>query len=104
MSDELAQDEADAEDYDLEALEHRTRLRDDDDDDAATLVGRREGGAMAEDHVVFEIGDEDGGSDDDEELTAKKHREERPSLDGGDHEREGLISGGGPRRAKSKDE
>jgi hypothetical protein len=35
MSDELAQDEEDAEDYDLEALENRTssRMMDDDDDD-----------------------------------------------------------------------
>ena len=38
MSEELAQEDEDAEDYDMEALERRTRLRDGDDDDDATLV------------------------------------------------------------------
>ncbi|KAF7981133.1 hypothetical protein HWV62_34873 [Athelia sp. TMB] len=71
MSDELAQDEEDAEDYDLEALEHRTRARGDDDDDA-TLVGRRGPDSLAEDQVVFEIGDEDAGSDDDAASPTKK--------------------------------
>lgn len=90
MSDELAQDEEDAEDYDLEALERRMPLRDDDE---ATLVGRRGPGSVAEDHVVFEIGDED----DDEEAAAKKrHAEHRSSVEGNGNaagEREGLISG-----------
>lgn len=72
MFDELAQDEEDAEDYDLESLEHRTRARDDDDDE--TLVGRRGPDSLAEDHVVFEIGDEDAGSDDDGETPSKKRR------------------------------
>ncbi|KAF5388543.1 hypothetical protein D9757_004631 [Collybiopsis confluens] len=62
MSDELAQDEADAEDYDLESLEHRGRVRDDDDD--ATLRGDDPGHPVGEDSVVFEIGDED-----EEEMT-----------------------------------
>ncbi|KAL0951511.1 hypothetical protein HGRIS_008196 [Hohenbuehelia grisea] len=98
MSDEIAQDEEDAEDYDLEALEHRhTRLRDEDDDDAATLVGERRGGAepLRDDHVVFEIGDEDAGSDD-EDGNAKKRRLERKSSENHDaeDEREGLIGNG----------
>ncbi|KAJ3573040.1 hypothetical protein NP233_g2678 [Leucocoprinus birnbaumii] len=74
MSDEIAQDENDAEDYDLESLNHRQRLRDDDDDDA-TLVGSRRIPSVAEDQVVFEIGDED----DEEEDPTKKHRPERLS-------------------------
>jgi len=81
MSDELAQDEEDAEDYDMEALEHRTRAQDDDDN--ATLVGGRRGrDDLAEDSVVFEIGDEDGGSDDEStaaKTPTKKRRGERLS-------------------------
>lgn len=72
MFDEIAQDEEDAEDYDLEALEHRTRAREDDDD--ATLVGRRGPDSLAEDHVVFEIGDEEVGSDEDDDSHRKKRR------------------------------
>lgn len=90
MSDELAQDEEDAEDYDLEALERRTNLRDDDE---ATLVGRRGPDSVAEDHVVFEIGDED---DDEEAVAKKRHEEHRTSVEGNGHapdEREGLMSG-----------
>ena len=72
MFDELAQNPEDAEDYDLEALEHRDgpmRISD-NDDDASTLVGRA-GGSMAEDAVVFDIGDDEGdddGADADEEY------------------------------------
>ncbi|PPQ63791.1 hypothetical protein CVT24_004333 [Panaeolus cyanescens] len=83
MSDEIAQDEEDAEDYDLEAIQHRTRLREDDDDDAATLVGGRRGnpGAVGEESVVFEIGDED---DDDEEMAKKRRNGHKLS---GEHDR-----------------
>ena len=94
MSDEIAQDEEDAEDYDMEALEHRTRAReDDDDDDAATLVGERRGGpaALAEDNVVFEIGDED----DDDAETPKKRKTERLSGEDHEDERRGLIGAEG---------
>jgi hypothetical protein len=91
MSDEIAQDENDAEDYDLEALHHRQRLRDDDDDDA-TLVGTRGGHipSVAEDQVVFEIGDED----DEDEDSAKKRRPERLSGENRHRsgEREGLMT------------
>ncbi|KAJ7897044.1 lung seven transmembrane receptor-domain-containing protein [Mycena olivaceomarginata] len=59
----LAQDEEDAEDYDLESMGQRGRP-DDDDDDAATLVGVRRGGHDP-------IGDED---DDDEEEAKKRRR------------------------------
>jgi hypothetical protein len=86
MSDEIAQDEEDAEDYDTEALELRTRAMDDDDD--ATLVGRR-GPDTVSDGIVFEIGEEDAGSDDEESPT-KKNRG-RSSLEGAQHEREELV-------------
>jgi len=95
MSDELAQDEEDAEDYDLEAIQDRSQLRqDDDDDDAATLVGGRQGHnphAVGEDQVVFEIGDED---EDDEDAPKKKSSSarlsgERPN--GTESERRGLM-------------
>ncbi|KAJ6504420.1 lung seven transmembrane receptor-domain-containing protein [Mycena vulgaris] len=60
----IAQDEDEAEDYDLESMGQRQRIPDEDDDDAATLVGSRRGGHdVVADNVVFEIGDEDGGSD-----------------------------------------
>lgn len=92
MSDEIAQDEEDAEDYDLESMGPRDRVRDDDDDDNATLVGGRRG--IANDHVVFEIGDEDAGSDDEDEAP-KKRQGERLSGDnhgGRPEERQGLMS------------
>jgi len=92
MSDEIAQDENDAEDYDLESLNHRQRLRDDDDE--ATLVGTRNGGphALAEDQVVFEIGDED----EDDEDSAKKRHAARLSGENTHHpgEQEGLMNEG----------
>lgn len=81
MSDELAQDEADADDYDPEALELRTRNHGpDDDDDDATLVGGRRGGAapLPSDEVVFEIGDDD----DEGDATPKKRRSEQSPRDG----------------------
>ncbi|KAJ7446455.1 lung seven transmembrane receptor-domain-containing protein [Mycena galericulata] len=72
----IAQDEEDAEDYDLEAMGQRGRIPDEDDDDAATLVGSRRGGheTVADDNVVFEIGDEDGASDDEEEVKKRRRR------------------------------
>ena len=92
MSDEIAQDENDAEDYDLESLTRRQRLRDEDDDDA-TPVGGRNGRlpSLTEDHVVFEIGDED----DEEENPSRKLRTERLSGENvhanRSEERQGLI-------------
>lgn len=93
MFTELAQDEEDAEDYDLEAMEHRTRARgDDDDDDDATLVGRRGPDTVADDEVVFEIGDEDGGSDDDDSPRAKRGQNGVPDHHAEpEEERAGLI-------------
>lgn len=94
MSDEIAQEDEDAEDYDLETLQQRTVAREDDE---ITLVNsRREPEALAEDHVVFEIGDEDIGSDEEGETAAKKRRggERRASgdkEDGADEERQGLM-------------
>lgn len=91
MFDELAQNDEDAEDYDLESLERHTDARSmlDNDDDAATLVNHR----MAQDEVVFEIGDGDEDihdlSDDDERTNTKKRR--TGSHDGEAHEREGLM-------------
>jgi len=92
MSDEIAQDEQDAEDYDLETLQHRHQGHDDDDDDAATLVGGRRGNPNAPlggEDVVFEIGDEDDDDDDD----SKKRKMNRLSGENlrGDDERQGLI-------------
>jgi len=88
MFDEIAQDEEDAEDYDLESLERRTEARGPpEDDDTATLVGRAPG-SLAEDAVVFEIGDEEG--DEDDPMSAKK-RHTSENHDGADHEREGLM-------------
>jgi len=89
MSDEVAQDEEDAEDYDLEAIQNRTRAKDDDDDDdAATLVAGRRGhhsNSLANDQVVFEIGDED------EDEDAKKRRLSGENAEGVEGEREGLM-------------
>jgi flagellar biosynthesis/type III secretory pathway M-ring protein FliF/YscJ len=97
MSDEIAQDEEDAEDYDLESLEHRTRALEDDDDNS-TLVGstRR---ALPSDGVVFEIGDED----DEEEMTPKNRQGDRPSIDehsGDTGERDALINGDAQSRSR----
>ncbi|KAF9480061.1 hypothetical protein BDN70DRAFT_878100 [Pholiota conissans] len=88
MSDELAQDEQDAEDYDLESLQRQAPGHpDDDDDDAATLVaGRHSNPHSNPEEVVFEIGDED----DDDEDTAKK-RKARVSGEAHEDERHGLM-------------
>ncbi|KAJ7705976.1 lung seven transmembrane receptor-domain-containing protein [Mycena rosella] len=95
MSDEIAQDEEDADDYDLESMGQRQRIPDEDDDDAATLVGSRRGGheAVADDNVVFEIGDEDGGSDDEEEMKKRRRRLSGEPVSGED-ERRGLMNDG----------
>ncbi|KAI0697538.1 lung seven transmembrane receptor-domain-containing protein [Cytidiella melzeri] len=93
MFDELAQDEEDAEDYDMEALERRTEAEElyrRDDDDAATLVGRGPG-SINDDAVVFEIGDEDAQELSDDEDPAKRQRRQDPRHDGSAHEREGLM-------------
>jgi hypothetical protein len=95
LSDELAQDEEDAEDYDLEAIQSRTRLREEDEeDDAATLVGSRRGHEerVGEEDVVFEIGDED---EDEEDGSKKRKVNNRLSGEihpGTDDERQGLVS------------
>lgn len=93
LSDELAQDEAEAEDYDLESLEPRGRRHAEDDDDDATLVSRRDDGHEAiSNDVVFEIGDEDGGSEDEDENRTKKRRTERSRNENGQlEERRGLV-------------
>lgn len=92
MSDELAQEDEDAEDYDLEAIESRSHTRHfDDEDDDATLVGRRgPASVVGEDAVVFEIGDQEL-SDDDEPKSADKRRTEQHH--GDDLERQGLMNG-----------
>ena len=99
MFDELAQDEEDAEDYDMEALEARTEANDrfghhplrDDDDDTATLVGRGPGSVMADDAVVFEIGDEDAHELSEDEDSVKKRSRGQDHSDSEAHEREGLM-------------
>jgi len=96
MSDELAQDEEDAEDYDLDAIESRTdALRRDDDE--VTLVGGRGTASVNEDAVVFEIGDEDAHdlSDDDDARKSRHTSSEhvREDADNAD-ERAGFLTGG----------
>nr|AAZ14927.1 putative mannosyltransferase [Coprinellus disseminatus] len=78
MSDELAQDEEDAEDYDLEAIQSRTRRREEDDDDDRTLVGGRRGGhePLPGENVVFDIGDDD--EDDDDDAPKKPQQQRKP--------------------------
>lgn len=93
MSDEIAQEDEEAEDYDPDSLQLQARAREDDE---ITLVNnRREPEALAEDHVVFEIGDEDAGSDDETENVTKKRRGERKSVDDNEtaDERAGLMGG-----------
>ncbi|KAJ7040415.1 lung seven transmembrane receptor-domain-containing protein [Mycena alexandri] len=94
MSDEIAQDEEDAEDYDLESMGQHGRIADDDDDDAATLVGVRRGGheVVADDNVVFEIGDED--DEDDEEVKKRRRRLSGEQPRSGEEERRGLMNDG----------
>lgn len=93
MFDEIAQNEEDAEDYDLEAIERRTDAREavDIEDDAATLVGHRGPDSIAEDAVVFEIGDEDAQELSEDEDPAKKRRTTHTAHDGQEYEREGLM-------------
>ena len=94
MSEELAQEDEDAEDYDMEALERRTRLRDGDDDDDATLVGGRRGHSpiVGDDAVVFEIGDHEDDEDESKSPDKPRHKESGEH-DGAAHEREGLMGG-----------
>lgn len=93
LSDELAQNEAEAEDYDLEALEGRRGNNAEEEDDDATLVGRRENGReAASNDVVFDIGDEDPGSEDEDENKTKKRRMDRLASESRQsEEREGLV-------------
>jgi len=104
MSDELAQDEEDAEDYDLDAIERRIDARRRDDDEA-TLVGGRGTVSMNEDAVVFEIGDEDAHdlSDDDDAHKSRRASTE-PAAEDGDHadERVGFLNGGP--RSRNRDD
>lgn len=102
MSEELAQDEADAEDYDMEALERQPRARD-DDDDATLVAGRRGHGpeVVGEDAVVFEIGDNDLSDDEDRPTSGRRPPYDVEAQEGAKKgETEGLISNG----AKDKDD
>jgi len=104
MSDELAQDDEDAEDYDLEAIERRTDARRRDDDEA-TLVGGRGAASVNEDAVVFEIGDEDAHDlDDDDDAHKSRHASTERTREDDDHpdERVGFLSGGP--RARNRDD
>lgn len=103
MSDELAQDEEDAEDYDLDAIESRTdALRRDDDE--VTLVGGRGAASVNDDAVVFEIGDEDAHdlSDDDDAHKSRRASSEhlREDADNAD-ERAGFLTGSSRSRNRS---
>ena len=92
MSDEIAQDEEDAEDYDMDALESRGQPHPlNADGIPQALNGRR---SLGDEDVVFEIGEER--ESDDEEVHKPTPRSGRPQrrddLEGGREEREGLIS------------
>jgi len=96
MSDEIAQDEEDAEDYDMDALESRGQPHPlNADGIPQALPGSRR--SLVEDDVVFEIGEER--DSDDEEGQRRTPRSGRPQksddLEGGREEREGLMSSGG---------
>lgn len=90
MSEELAQEDEDAGDYDLETIQRRAG------DDEITLVDNHTGPvSLGESHVVFEIGDEDAGSDDEADPAVKRRRgDDRKSTEaheGSTDERRGLM-------------
>lgn len=90
MSDELAQDEEDAEDYDMDALEERGQphpLNADGVPEAPRTSRRRVG----EDELVFEIGDDE--DDDDGRGRTPMSKRTRPSGENGreEYEQEGLM-------------
>jgi len=97
MSDELAQEDEDAEDYDLDQMDPESRMprrRDADDDDDATLYDRRGRNSLGEDAVVFEIGDQDLSDDEDAKPEDKLRNGQHHGDDrehGDDVEREGLM-------------
>lgn len=95
MSDELAQDEEEAEDYDMDALESRGQPHPLNADGIPQAPTRRR--SLGEEDVVFEIGEER--DSDDEEGRGRTLRAGRPrrsdDLEDGRDEREGLISSGG---------
>lgn len=102
MSDELAQDEEDAEDYDMDALESRGQPHPLNAEGIPQAPSRRR--SLGEEDVVFEIGEER--DSDDEEGRGRTPRTGRPQrsddLEDGQDEREGLMSSGG-RYAPVKD-
>lgn len=102
MSDEIAQDEEEAEDYDMDALESRGQPHPLNADGIPQAPPRRR--SLGEEDVVFEIGEER--DSDDEEGPRRTPRSGRPGrsadLEGGQEEREGLMSSGG-RYAPVKD-
>lgn len=96
MSDELAQDEEDAEDYDLEALESRGQphpLNADGIPEAPRNGGRR---GVGDDDLVFEIGEEE--DDEDGRGRTPLSRGQRPKVRTSDEvardeqEHEGLMA------------
>lgn len=101
MSDEIAQDEEDAEDYDLDALESRGQPHPLNADGIPQAPTRRR--SLGEENVVFEIGEERDSDDEDRHRRTPRAGRPRRSddLEGG-QEREGLMSSGG-RYAPVKD-
>jgi len=102
MSDEIAQDEEDAEDYDMDALESRGQPHPLNADGIPQAPARRR--SLGDEDVVFEIGEERDSED--EEGPRRTPRSGRPGrsdgLEGGQEEREGLMPSGG-RYAPVKD-
>jgi hypothetical protein len=102
MSDEIAQDEEEAEDYDMDALESRGQPHPLNADGIPQAPARSR--SVGEEGVVFEIGEErDSDDDDGNRRTPRSGRPRRSDeLEGGREEREGLMSSEG-RYAPVKD-
>jgi len=93
MSDELAQDEDDAEDYDLEALEQHDDGHHGGDDDTTLVGDRYPNTGLQADDVVFEIGEDDIHDSDDEapRKTGPSKLSKHTPLPQSDHEYRGLL-------------
>jgi hypothetical protein len=88
MSTELAQDDDEAGDYDLDTMERQIPTHDEDE---MTPIPRH---SIAEDGVVFEIGDAEGHDDSEDDQPIRKGEVENGHLKGhesDDDERKGLM-------------
>lgn len=96
MSQELAQDEADAEDYEIDALErggsHQPLSAEDDDEDYEAHEGanghNERKGLVRQENVVFAMG-EDSEEEDEDGESAPKYRDREGSGSGSGTDQEG---------------